>query len=71
MGGACTQCPKDTYTVTGHTTCTMCPEGSTTNGVMGSDFIDDCGKSMDKNVQDWYSNEIKCGDKCHQKGYFN
>ena len=44
MAGACTQCPKDTHAAIGDTICTMCPEGSTTNGVIVSDSIDDCGK---------------------------
>ena len=48
MGGACTQFPMDTYAATGDNTCTMCPEGSTTNGVIGSGSIDDCGKYQDK-----------------------
>ena len=58
MGGACTQCPIDTYAATGDTTCTMCPEGSTTNGAFGSDSINDCGKYIDKNVYYWYGNEV-------------
>ena len=42
--GVCTQCLVDTYAAAGDSICIMCPEGSTTNGVMGSDSIDDCGK---------------------------
>ena len=44
LNGVCTKCSVDTYAATGDTTCIMCPEGSTTNGAMGSDSIDDCGK---------------------------